>query len=269
MNILLHDELNVALVTVKKRKQDLYTVYIGESPCLLQAIGSLLYNPNVYMNGYVSLLIESDSCKTVNKLCSHVSRLCHSGTTDISTLKMYNYNKDSVGCFDYDDMQFDIHRLSRGDKLVFIFQPERFEKKGCQLNPILKLWQIKKLACTSVPTKPFFIQETKYERMIRMGVPEAAVKQKMIMDGILPGPSTFTIPPPPPPPPPLAFKSSPSLAMALIDIKSGNFTLKKAQKHTLLENNVSIIKRLSSSAKHEPPTLEEILKAKSQLRKIM
>jgi hypothetical protein len=267
---------------------------MGSSPCLLQATGKLLYNPSVYMNGYVSFCIESDASHAVGSIAEHVARLCRSTAALSKNLRLYNYNKDSIGCFDYDDSVFDLHRLSRDDPVVFIFQVEGF--KFAQLSPVLKLWQIKKASCTCVIDKPLFKPElepeasleSKYDKMLRMGIPIAAVHQKMRMDGV-------PLPPPPPPPPPpsslpppppfmmqarpIIFEKStnilfgskieaaPSLAMALSDIKLGNFALKKAPQAQAGIVKACLIKRLSASAKHEPPSLDDILKARSQLRK--
>jgi len=119
-----------------------------------------------------------------------------------------------------------------------------------------------------------------YYRMMKMGVPKEAIKQKMQMDGldmdtiskfageipIRASPSPSPPPPPPPPPPPMfaPIVTLPDPAAFLADIKSGNFQLRKAKAVDTIKTRIlkSVDTRLGV------PTLNDILTAKSKLKSL-
>lgn len=129
------------------------------------------------------------------------------------------------------------------------------------------------------PPPPVFVQTTpnvpdhlmNYVKMAKMGIPNAAILQKMQMDSIseqdknvvLRSIEKKTIPPPPPPPPPpmlgLVSKKD-SIPAFLKDIQSGNFSLKKTDKTKKVLKMVDTTRRV--------PTLAEILAARSGLKKV-
>jgi len=127
-----------------------------------------------------------------------------------------------------------------------------------------------------------------YNRMLKMGVPKDAVKQKMRMDGLteeavarfcappLSSSQPKAPPPPPPPPPPPLFKAATTAAKCattvdpsafLADIKNGNFSLKKATAPTSDNNVKNRVLRLVDT-RFGAPSLAEILNAKGKLRSI-
>ncbi len=142
------------------------------------------------------------------------------------------------------------------------------------------------------------IDLTKYNKMKHMGIPVEAIEHKMTMDGLkkecikywvdfqnlrLPPPtSALNIgnpmrPPPPPPLPPKmgALPSNRSLPAVtgkpefLKDIMSSNFRLKKVE---MTKTEDKIVSKLATKFKDDfgyaPPTLQDILNARTSLRKV-
>ena len=145
---------------------------------------------------------------------------------------------------------------------------------------------------------------TKYNKMKQLGIPVEAIEHKMIMEGLkkdcikywmdfqrlrLPSStneSTKTkdgapLRPPPPPPPhlPLPGRSpltKPSGASKmpdfLKDIMSNNFLLKKRDDVVAPQKSTKVVGKLATKFKddfgYEPPTLQDILNARSSLKKV-
>ena len=107
-------------------------------------------------------------------------------------------------------------------------------------------------------------KDDKYDKMLKMGVPKAAVERQRLLDGIGPskGIPTKGIPKPPPPPPRILSEKSNSTSIPKIkasDLK--NVVLKKGKKIDK--------KPIKKESNHfEPPTLEELQTTLSRLRKI-
>ena len=107
-------------------------------------------------------------------------------------------------------------------------------------------------------------KDDKYDKMLKMGVPKAAVERQRLLDGIGPskGIPTKGIPKPPPPPPGILSEKSNSTSIPKIkasDLK--NVVLKKGKKIDK--------KPIKKESNHfEPPTLEELQTTLSRLRKI-
>lgn len=146
------------------------------------------------------------------------------------------------------------------------------------------------------------IDLSKYNKMKQLGIPLEAIEHKMTMDGLkrecikywmdfqtLRLPSTVMdtkggqppkgppLPPPPPPPPAQGLlitnvnsnNNKPKPPDFLKDIMSHNFRLKKA---TETKENKVVVGKLASKFKddfgYEPPTLQDILNARSSLKKV-
>ena len=88
----------------------------------------------------------------------------------------------------------------------------------------------------------------KYSKMIKMGVPKAAVEKQKILDGKIP---------PPPPPPGILSSSKPIPKINASDLK--NVILKKGK---------PILKKKNKSNTFEPPSLEELQITLAKLKKI-
>jgi len=104
-------------------------------------------------------------------------------------------------------------------------------------------------------------QDDKYDKMLKMGVPKAAVDRQRLLDGR--GSSNKGIPPPPPPPPGILPERSNNTIKTVPKIKASdlrNVVLKKGKKIDK--------KPIKKDPNHfEPPTLEELQTTLSRLRK--
>lgn len=145
------------------------------------------------------------------------------------------------------------------------------------------------------------IDLSKYNKMKQLGIPVEAIEHKMTMDGlkrdcikywidfqtlrlpnkVMDGGEQAPKPPPlPPPPPPVQrcplttntntnTNMKPKAPDFLKDIMSNNFRLKKA---IINSNDNKLVGKLATKFKddygYEPPTLQDILNARSSLRKL-
>jgi hypothetical protein len=103
--------------------------------------------------------------------------------------------------------------------------------------------------------------DDKYDKMLKMGVPKAAVERQRLLDGK--GNSNKGIPPPPPPPPGMLPERSNNTIKTVPKINASdlrNVVLKKGKKIDK--------KPIKKDPNHfEPPTLEELQTTLSRLRK--
>ena len=105
-------------------------------------------------------------------------------------------------------------------------------------------------------------QDDKYDKMLKMGVPKAAVDRQRLLDGR--GSSNKGIPPPPPPPPGILPERSNNTIKTVPKIKASdlrNVVLKKGKKIDK--------KPIKKDPNHfEPPTLEELQTTLSRLKPV-
>jgi len=108
--------------------------------------------------------------------------------------------------------------------------------------------------------------DDKYDKMIKMGVPMAAVMRQKLMDGTClsthPGPPG----PPPPPPPPgssSSSSSSPAKKRSIPEIKASDLQSVKLKK-----NNHIRLPPKKMKLSFEPPTLEELQSTLSRLKPV-
>jgi len=103
----------------------------------------------------------------------------------------------------------------------------------------------------------------KYDKMLKLGVPKAAVEQQRRLDGV----TNFTGksgPPPPPPPPPPPVSGNPLQSVnTLQKIKPSDLT-----SVILKSNNQRKIKPIIKKRGFEPPTREELQTTLSRLKSI-
>jgi hypothetical protein len=149
------------------------------------------------------------------------------------------------------------------------------------------------------------VELTKYNKMKQLGIPVEAIEHKMIMEGLkkdcikywmdfqtlrlshtpLPNKVNGQPPlPPPPPPPPVVLPQLKDSSLKvgtnklpdfLRDIKSNNFSLKKrgeSEITPLTKVNTKLVSKIASKFKddfgYQPPTLQDILNARSSLKKV-
>jgi hypothetical protein len=129
-----------------------------------------------------------------------------------------------------------------------------------------------------------------YQKMIKLGIPLGAVKQKMAMDGVdsavvlafgsppssTASPSLPPPPPPPPRPPPPSFNNNSkdsqmqkNHADVLDAIKNRNFNLKKIDADEIRSQNIrERLVKVTKDPRMFAPSLTDILKARGNLKKL-
>jgi len=212
-----------------------------------------------------------------------------------------NSNVDAINVYNNNKTRIDIRNIERNDEIRAIIQIEKFIIDKDSYSFLFKIVQIKKhcvidtyspnVKCLFIDTDENQISLEKFQRftkMLKMGVPMMGVIQKMQLEGFEEKDITFFSqsqnkarpsgsgglippPPPPPPPPPIGFIKSIPVQQPLAflnDIKNGQFTLKKAvitekDKRDVLKEKMM---KFVDKSKPAPPTLEDILNAKSRLK---
>jgi len=185
-------------------------------------------------------------------------------------IRFRNGQKGNVRTFNLKREEIQLSDISKDDKIDVIFQIDKVVCSDKYTYFSMKILQIRKHERASIKnTESMFVDELDvYKRMVKMGVPIAAVKQKMLLAGVCPTKiASFSgtgIPPPPPlpppPPPPMLFsvKQQPPPLAFLNDIKNGSFVLKKTNLRDKVLKNVK--------TNNLVPTLQDILDAKSKLK---
>jgi hypothetical protein len=212
---------------------------------------------------------------------------------DVNKIRLRNYNVAAIVVFDTNRKRIDIRNIEKNDAIRAIFQVDKLivDAKSIQLG--LKLVQLRK---NQTALDPFNYQEylfadeeakdSKYRKMLKMGVPLLAVKQKMLLEGFSEQevslfehennatrmkPNTQAPPPPPPPPPPpcLSTKNNPLQTQPLAflaDIKNGRFSLKQTiVEPKTIDPKEKVLRFVDKTKK--VPSLDEILQAKARLKK--
>lgn len=216
---------------------------------------------------------------------------------DTFKLRAKNLNIESIGVYNYNKNKIDIRNIERNDQIKAIIQLERIIIDIDSYYFTFKIIQIKKnqnidffspnINCLIKDDDNEIVPVIKYEKftkMLKLGVPIQGVMQKMQLEGFIEVDIKYFLelqnkqksnmpPPPPPPPPPISFsksllnKNQEPLAF-LANIKNGQFTLKKAiiiDKNNIIKDK--ILKYVDKS-KPTPPSLQDILNAKSSLKPI-
>lgn len=242
------------------------------------------FNADIAINdAWVRDILET----TFKKMCRVVGKTTLDGKNGIPPVKecghvrLKNIDHASIYVFDSDATRISLANISRGDKVQVIFQVEGLHVFESCYMLYLKLLQIKKTFVTAcvktclfaapAPPKATGIHDIdidmtslgdKYKKMLSLGIPIAAVKQKMVMDGVLPKPPGLSppgLPPPGLPPPsglPLGLKPKPPTAAMLAQIKLRQVTVIPLKTHT----------PLGIDSKQRVPSLDEIQNALRNLR---
>ena len=255
---------------------------------------------------YKTILNDKNYIDTVMKMPNNMFKLRAKNTNvDSINVYNYNRNRIDIRNIERNDQIKALIQIEKflidKDSYSFLFKIIQI-KKHCIIDPfspnIKCLFVENEIDNINIDIN-INKQLEKYERfskMLKMGVPMMGVIQKMQLEGfeeediaqftqlknrkivsINPSPHSSSLPlpppPPPPPPPPLSFigipKSAPQQPLAFLnDIKNGQFTLKKAvitevDKKELLKAKLM---KFVDKSKPAPPTLEDILNAKSRLK---
>jgi hypothetical protein len=277
--------INDDMIRVKKPfnlyRKSVYEVYYGEKNNQI-----LIQTPDVmFQRGYntasdgsfnVDIAINDTwVCGILERIFKKVCRVVGKNTLDgknciqpvkeCGHVRLKNTDHASIYVFDSDATRISLANVSRGDKVQVIFHVEGLHVYDSGYILYLKLLQVKKMSvkaclfvtpgCQSpskgVGTKDLDIETLgeKYKKMLSLGIPMAAVKQKMFMDGALPKPQGL---------PPPGLKHTPPIAAMLAQIKLRQVTVNPSQK-TYIPKGVDA-KRV--------PSLDEIQNALKNLRNV-
>lgn len=263
------------------------------------------YRPTIFDSGYVKLDVElCEESKFVlakiekyiyDKLTKKYRDKLHNFAFSNNILRIRTMNFKSIQIFDMNKNSLNIHKLCHGDRICVILLIDKYIYNHHKSYINYNILQIQKfvvdVSTNVIRTANIGFEgedkdgydKAKYEKMLSLGIPEIAVRQKMQLDGVVDSNinSFFTsknkgsscvpgIPPPPPPPPPPpnlfgtpSFKP-PGISALFNDIKNGNFALKKANISEDKRNK--ILKHVDTDRK--VPSLHEIQNALKNLRKI-
>lgn len=212
-------------------------------------------------------------------------------------MRLRNFNVQSIQCYDMHKNVISMHDVAARDVISLIVKVDKFVYTSYVSYIHYSIVQLLKERHAHVPpyallpvvtcnadASPISYDVQKYTKMKKLGIPEGALRQKMTMDGVSLADidAFFSMkhaasppPPPPPPPPPLPFGHKPrepsahaSMAQILMDIKNGNFALKKQeQQHQKQSSKAAKVLRCVDTSR-KVPSLEEIQGALKKLRKI-
>lgn len=301
VNIVVEDKnIDYSKVKIKKPyivdNNNIFNIYYDDGPFLIQTPVSFLPDTYNIIDGrslemdiifndkkFVLLLdkINNYIYDTINKhFDSENIKMYKIYNNDDYILNIKNYNYDAIKVFNNDKLIISIQNLSKYDRIKSIFQIEKyiFSKKKSWFY--FKIFQILKLDhgddITQINSNFLFVQENidfeKYHKMKQFGVPHFTIEQQMKLDGFNDleisnfssrNNSKKNTPPLPPPPPPKKLIPSPPPPPPL------NIKLHKNiqnPKQNIQNTHQDQEQKLN---KNGPPSLFEILNAKSRLKKII
>jgi hypothetical protein len=205
-------------------------------------------------------------------------------------LRAKNINIEAITVYNYHKNKIDIRNIERNDQIKAIIQLERIIIDIDSYYFTFKIIQIKKNCSIDFfsPTINCLIKDDeisiekfeKFTKMLKIGVPIHGVTQKMQLEGFietdiqyfsqLHNKSKINCFLPGPPPHPTSFmsainKNKEPLAF-LADIKNGPFALKKAIITDKNDNIKNKILKYVDKSKHDPPSLQDILHTRTNLR---
>jgi hypothetical protein len=298
---------NWTQIRIKKRcmvSEDIsiFPIVFNNDPLLIQTpCATLAYQYMLFDNKYFQMDLSINDTLFINMIQKLVSFLLENKALQqfISTLflknniqllspsliklRLQNDNVDSIQVFNASRERILLNNISKFDQIYAIFQVDKFVICKTNMYFTFKVVQIKKLWLSSgdlANNKCMIIEfdDTKYKKMLSIGISIDAVEHKMKMDNIpsshildfmkQPGQQSrkMLIPPPPPPPPPKLPPPPPPpmlppsnlMKMAFLgDIKNQNFKLKKI-----------VVSEYEKNENFKPPSLKDILSAKDRLKKL-
>jgi hypothetical protein len=238
-----------------------------------------------------------------DKLYINYIKKCESVESNDYRLRLKNNHIDNVVVFDQTKNKIPVTTLQTFDKLICLFQLQRLIVQKDSYMFQCHLLQVKRLNTVILNTSLCLIETfhdvdhelnndfQKYQKMYDLGIPQAAVRHKMILDGIsehdiqqymsnmaITKPHKHTqqlVVPSPPPPPPfplnqlLAHVDKPELPKLsfLNDIRNNTIKLNKPKSQTLSQQP-SICNIMKSKYGYDAPSLTDILDARAKLKKI-
>lgn len=300
VNVIIGDQnIDYSKIKIKQPyfvdNNNIFNIYYDDGPFLIQTPVSFLPNTYNIIDGrslemdiifndknFLLLLdnINNFIYNTINK---------HFGSENIKMYKIYNndeyilniknYNYDAIKVFNADKLIISIQNLSKYDRIKSIFQIEKYINSKKKSWFYFKIFQILKLDhgddITQINNKFLFVQESidyeKYHKMKQFGISNFSVEQQMKLDGF--NDSDISIfsrkynekkPPPPAPPPPSQNKQrkfSSEIPTPPPPPPPNIKSQKSKQDIPSCEQG-----RLKESG---PPSLSEILNAKSRLKKLI
>lgn len=327
-----YTDFDITRIKIKKPLQllnkQIFTIYLDDdNPFYIQSPKCILaYNCVVYdnMNMYMDLIIDNDIFieflkKIHDKIVSvikkrydfDINKNIFIKKLDITERDINKYQmrirNDNINCvksFNANREILNTRSLSKDDKVICIFQVEKFIITSEYSILYFKVHQIKKCcnnifdtieSCMIEDEEDDKIIIDKFVKMKQVGVPVECIKHKMLLENIRPdlinkildvkkkngngsGPGPPPpAPPPPPPPPPMGLLKNLSIKKDmpfLGDIKSGNFKLNKISDKQRVERPIpeskltKIMNLVDKDKKQFAASLDDILNAKKKLKKI-
>jgi hypothetical protein len=244
-------------------------------------------------------LDKYDNTILENRVC--IDYLKYVNNSDEHRIRLKNCSTSNITAFDRDCNTINIRSLQTFDQVVCLFQLQRLIIQKDTYIFSTTLLQVKKLNISLSALPICLIKDnednlnyykgidlTKYNKMDSLGIPLVAIHQKMCLDALdkdcisywtehirtriskCKSTSLHPLPPPPPPPlPPSSFATSLKLKTFkpdfLKEISSNNIVLRKVGEQVSNKSQ----ENFKHKFKNTVPTLGDILKAKSNLKKVV
>lgn len=301
-------DCDLSLITIKKPYEvskdiHIYDITYAKKPLLIQTpICTIPYSYSLFDNNTFKIDIQLSTKEfldtiasihqyVLNKIeCYRKEHLQNKSFIDYTKeinneyrLRLRNSNISNIDVFDASNNVINVSALQTYDKVICLYQLQRVIVQKDLYMFGTCLCQIKRLSIgmNNIQRNCLIMNDTyaTYNKMKQLGIPNAAIEQKMIMDGLNQSdikewyknqpPITLVplLPPPPPPPPPPKILSVQQMNKSITktaflkDIQSNNFTLRK-----VVHNNIG--KKENTKYGYEAPSLQDILKARSNLKKV-
>jgi len=220
MNMVTFDlsKFDVSMIQIKKpyyigSKRAIFEFNVDRNPFICQSpIGIVPFKPNIYEDGFATLTsIYSESSQqfleilkeiehsTVTRIrnkskytkllegssfnsCLFDNRVKYT-TSDVSKLKVYDYHKNILTS--------GLNGLHKDSRISILFEIVGVQVKNDKYGLLLRMIQIQisdylisEDNTSSIILPPSIVDEGIYKKMLKMGIPKAAVEQKMRMDGL-------------------------------------------------------------------------------------
>lgn len=300
INIILENK-NIDLSKIKIKKpyfvdnNNIFNIYYDDGPLLIQSPVCYLPKPYKIIDGkslemdiifndtkFLLLLdnINNFIYDTINKHFESENIKMYKITQDGEfIINIKNYNYDTIKVFNVDKLVISIQNLSKYDRIKSIFQIEKCIGNKKESWFYFKIFQILKLDhgddMMKINNEFLFVQEfvnyEKYHKMKQLGLPYIAIQNQMKSDGL----SEIEIEnfsfqinekkPPPPPPKPPPKKQYHEKSPTPPPPPPPKLHIDKNQQ---ISKNIQQ-KDEKPSLKNGPPSLSEILNAKSKLKKLI
>lgn len=249
-----------------------------------------------------------------DKLYINYIKRSESAESNDYRLRLKNNHIDNVIVFDHEKNRIPVTSLQTFDRIICLFQLQRLIVQKDSYMFQCQLLQVKRLNTIVLNTSLCLIetiddvnhdrkQESsqefeKYRKMHSLGIPQAAVRHKMTLDGLpehdiqqyMSNLTTMKtsisedtntrqliVPPPPPLPQPVPMlnsllapvaKPEPPKLGFLNDIRNNTFKLSKPKLHEPSTSKLSMSDNTKLKYGYDVPSLSDILDARAKLKKI-